>query len=308
MNATCTTISGRTQCARRRGRPVAFVNGDAGSSIASRRSRRSSRSFVSKPVPILPAKTKSLAFVVADEQRAEADARALRIGEAADDELLRRLALHLQPVLRAAMLVRRAAPLGDHAFPALAPGALPRLARRRAARRAASAASNGSVLQQRASIFERQRRHGSSVQPQDVEDVIAAPAVPRHLAVENHVVDRKLRDRARRPPADAAAAGCARTAGRRRRACRRAAGCRRTCARTASRGPLKRSCVSVAAIGSSQSGIFVAGVMVFGREKYWILLSRERSVRHAARRVVRARQKGQGMRVPGRRSLREMRS
>ena len=26
-------------------------------------------------------------------------------------------------------------------------------------------------------------------------------------------------------------------------------------------GPMKRSCVSVAAIGSSQSGIFVAGVM-----------------------------------------------
>ena len=48
------------------------------------------------------------------------------------------------------------------------------------------------LLQQRAAIFERQRRHGSSVQPQDVEDVIAAPAVPGHFAVEDHLVDGKL--------------------------------------------------------------------------------------------------------------------
>src|SRR5215216_6464871 len=44
---------------------------------------------------------------VADEQRAEANAAALRIGESADNELLLRLALHLQPVARAAVLVRR---------------------------------------------------------------------------------------------------------------------------------------------------------------------------------------------------------
>src|SRR5690242_8084764 len=48
-----------------------------------------------------------VALVVADEQRAESDASALRVGEAADDELLRRLALHLEPVRRAPMLVRR---------------------------------------------------------------------------------------------------------------------------------------------------------------------------------------------------------
>src|SRR5215471_1776578 len=46
-----------------------------------------------------------VAVVVADEQRAEADASALRIGEAADDELLRRFDLHLEPVLRASMFV-----------------------------------------------------------------------------------------------------------------------------------------------------------------------------------------------------------
>src|SRR4051812_37998055 len=54
MNATCTTISGRTQCARF-GRLVAFVNGGAGISRASSRSRRSSSSLVSKPVPTFPA-------------------------------------------------------------------------------------------------------------------------------------------------------------------------------------------------------------------------------------------------------------
>ena len=79
------------------------------------------------------------AFVVADEQRAEPDARALRIGEPADDELLRRLAFHLQPVFRAAMLVGRAAALGDDAFPSFAARALPRVRRRRAARRGAAA-------------------------------------------------------------------------------------------------------------------------------------------------------------------------
>src|SRR6266446_1755088 len=60
INAACTTISGRAQCARSFGKPVAFVNGDFGSSIASSRLRRSSRSFVSKPVPSFPAKTRSL--------------------------------------------------------------------------------------------------------------------------------------------------------------------------------------------------------------------------------------------------------
>ena len=106
---------------------VAFVNGGFAISSASSRARRSSSSFVSKPVPTLPAKTKSSLLEVADQQRAEADASALRIGEAADDELLRRLAFHLQPVRRAAVLVRRVAPLGDDAFPALAARALPRL-------------------------------------------------------------------------------------------------------------------------------------------------------------------------------------
>ena len=222
MNATCTTISGRTQCARSRGRPVAFVNGDVGTSM-----RVEPRSQIQQELCVeagadLPGKHEIAAFVVADEQRAQADARALRIGEPAHDELLRRLALHLQPVLRAAMLVRRASPLGDHAFPALAPGALPRFlvveqldAPHRALER--------QLLQERPSLFERQGGHDPSVQPQDVEDVIAAAAVPGHFAVENHVIDGKIGDGARRPPADSAAAGCANTTAHRRRVCRRAA-------------------------------------------------------------------------------------
>src|SRR2546428_223587 len=44
---------------------------------------------------------------VPHEQRAETDAAALRIRESADDKLLRSLALHLQPVRRAAMLAAR---------------------------------------------------------------------------------------------------------------------------------------------------------------------------------------------------------
>ena len=106
MNATCTTISGRTQCARMRGSPLAFVNGDSEISSLSSRARRSSNSLVSKPVPILPAKTKSVPIEVSHQQRAETDAAALRIRESANDEFLRRLALHLQPVRRAAVLVR----------------------------------------------------------------------------------------------------------------------------------------------------------------------------------------------------------
>src|SRR5262245_4462580 len=74
-----------------------------------------------------PCKDEVVAFEVSNEQRTETDSRALRIGEAADDELLARLALHLQPVRRSTMLVERVAPFGDDAFPALCAGALPRL-------------------------------------------------------------------------------------------------------------------------------------------------------------------------------------
>src|SRR5438309_7174538 len=64
---------------------------------------------------------------IADEERAQPDATALGIGEAADDEALRHLALHLEPVLRPLLLVRRIEPLGDHPLPSFDAGPLPRL-------------------------------------------------------------------------------------------------------------------------------------------------------------------------------------
>src|SRR6266545_7853283 len=64
---------------------------------------------------------------IADEQRAEADARTPRVGEPADHELLRSLAFHLEPLQRAALLVDRVASLGDDPLPSFAARALPRL-------------------------------------------------------------------------------------------------------------------------------------------------------------------------------------
>src|SRR5262245_63489514 len=75
----------------------------------------------------LAGKHEIVAIVVADEEGAEPDAAALRIGEAADDEILLDLALHFQPVRRPPLLVARIAALGDDAFPAFGARALPGL-------------------------------------------------------------------------------------------------------------------------------------------------------------------------------------
>ena len=79
-------------------------------------------------------------------------------------------------------------------------------------------------------------------------------SAPGELAVENHVSHGEFRDRVgdggqilRQPVARE-------QPHIRRRAGTRAGGCRRTCARKVHSGPAKRSCVSVAAIGSSHSG------------------------------------------------------
>ena len=53
----------------------------------------------------LAGKSKVIAVVVADQERAETDSLALRIGEATDDELLGQLAFHLQPERRAARFI-----------------------------------------------------------------------------------------------------------------------------------------------------------------------------------------------------------
>src|SRR5260370_16019118 len=62
----------------------------------------------------LPGKHKVIALEVTDEQGAQADPSTLRIREPTSHELLRRLALHFQPVRRSAMLVWRTAALRDH--------------------------------------------------------------------------------------------------------------------------------------------------------------------------------------------------
>src|SRR6188508_1651373 len=67
----------------------------------------------------LAGKHEVVLIVMSNQQGTETLPSALRIGESSDDELLRRLAFHLQPVGRAAVLVAGVAPLGDDAFPTL---------------------------------------------------------------------------------------------------------------------------------------------------------------------------------------------
>src|SRR5687767_10942712 len=73
----------------------------------------------------LAGKNEVVAFEVPHQQRAEADTSSLGIGEPADDELLARLAFHLEPVRRPAMLVERVTTLGNHAFPPFSTCTLP---------------------------------------------------------------------------------------------------------------------------------------------------------------------------------------
>ena len=224
--------------------------------------------MVSKPVPILPANTKSCAVVVADEQRAQADACALRIGEPADDELLRRLALHLQPVLRAPMLVRRAAALGDHALPALAPGPLPRLrvvdqldAPHRRPQGQRAAAAHGAP---RAAAPSRPARSARGCRRRDT-----LPGHPRPPRRRGSLVDRQRRDgrgEGRQVLRQPVARVQPHVAPRLYASSRMPSNLRSN----SQSGPVKRSCVSVAAIGSSQSGIR-AVMQVFSRANFWTI-------------------------------------
>jgi hypothetical protein len=145
--------------------------------------------------PDLAGEDEVLILEIADEQRAEADTRTLRIGVTTDDQFLRRLALHLQPVLGAAVLVWRSTPLGDHTLPSVAAGLLPRLVAVEE-HDALERPLQRQPLQQGVPLLERQRRGIAPIQPEDVEDVVAA-AVPCHFAVENHLVYRKTRNRGR---------------------------------------------------------------------------------------------------------------
>src|SRR5258707_1786195 len=106
----------------------------------------------------LPGEDKIFVFKIADEERAQPNASAWGVGDPGDHQLLRFLALHLQPVRGAAMLVSRVAALRDYAFPALAARALPRLwiAERG---HALQGRLKGQAVEQCATFLERQQHH-----------------------------------------------------------------------------------------------------------------------------------------------------
>src|SRR5262245_45033175 len=91
------------------------------------------------------------------------------------------------------MLVRRVAPLRDHALPAFAARALPRLC----------VVENLRTLERlrerqrgelRAPCFERKRAQVAAVDPQQVERMQLSP-IPAQLAVEDQLSGRQLPDR-----------------------------------------------------------------------------------------------------------------
>ena len=134
-----------------------------------------------------------VALEESDEQRAKSDASALAVRESADDELFGQLALHLEPVLRSLVLIRRVEPLRDDAFPTLGARFLPR-------RSITQLGDATDWLRERecrkkcASLGQRQMRNAPPVDPYDVEDMVGAVPVPFDFAVENTFVDRQGRD------------------------------------------------------------------------------------------------------------------
>ena len=105
MNATCTTTSGVTQCARTRGRPTGLGERGFGDLDGIEARAQFQQQFRVEPGADLAGEYEIVLLEISDKQGAQADPPALRIGESADHQLLRRLAFHLQPVGRAAMLV-----------------------------------------------------------------------------------------------------------------------------------------------------------------------------------------------------------
>ena len=116
VNSTSPTSSGRTQCARAApgGR---CANGDVG-----RRERVETAAQVRRSpageagADLADVDQLAVGIVHAEEQRADAAAPALRVGEAADDELLLLDALGLLPAAPATGHVGRVAPLRDDAL------------------------------------------------------------------------------------------------------------------------------------------------------------------------------------------------
>ena len=99
VNATSQTSCGLTQCALRASAPSGGgSNGQLFCAIDVERPPQLERAFLREAGADPAAEDQLPAFVVADQQRADARARAFRIGEAADHELLLADALGLDPV------------------------------------------------------------------------------------------------------------------------------------------------------------------------------------------------------------------
>ncbi len=197
MNATCTTMSGRTQWARKRGSPTARVKGGSGISSASSRARSSRRSFRIETRAHLPREDEVAALERADEKRSQADSSALRLGEAAHNEIPRQLAFHLQPVGRSPLFVERVSPLGDDALPPLAARPCPGLTTLESGD-APQGRAKVKISDESAPLIERQRGEVSAIEPHHVEHMVGDwPSLSPYsgrLAVENDLADRKRFD------------------------------------------------------------------------------------------------------------------
>ena len=172
---------------------MAFVNGGFGNFEFVQLRTQIQQQFGVESSSDLSRKNKVVIFVITDKKRPEPDPLALRIGKTTNQKILRQLAFHLQPLLRAAMLVDRTASLRNHAFPAFS--------------LCARSHGDGSSIsvdamqwfrewqlgQQIATFFERECGHVAAVEPHDVKDVIRDfAAAPRDLAVENQFVIRQV--------------------------------------------------------------------------------------------------------------------
>src|ERR1700722_6701577 len=132
-----------------------------------------------------------IAFEVAKQQRAEPTAFALRISEAADHQLLRRLAFHLEPMRRPAMFIGRIATLGDHAFPPFATSPVPWLLAGNL-RDGVEGRPQPEIAQNRTALREWQRHQVASIQPEDVEYVISdVRTAPIDLTIQDDLIQKQ---------------------------------------------------------------------------------------------------------------------
>ncbi len=198
------------------------------------------------------------AVEVADEQSTEPDPLALRVSETADDQLLARLAFHLEPVRRASMLVLRVAALGNHTFPPFGARALPGLV---IVQRLDSSDRRTKVqrFQQCLTLFERQRGDVATVEPQDVEYVIRESPLTAPRAggfpIEDDVVDTAVLHRIDHGRVGAFSGSLLRDNSRTSAAVLESQHADAVeLALENPLGPVNRSCVRVAAMGTTQSG------------------------------------------------------